>query len=49
MKKTPQVNREGLKGGLATRRGGKVYDQYDNMTKDCGCKMGVKCTCKEDS
>ena len=37
------MDRSKLKGGLATRRGGKVYDQYNNMTKLCGCKMGEKC------
>lgn len=40
------MNRDKLKGGIATRRGGRVYDQYDNITKSCGCKMG-KCKCEK--
>ncbi len=25
----------------------KYRDAYDTMVKDCGCKMGVKCSCVE--
>jgi hypothetical protein len=42
-----KIDRSKLKGKLNTRRGGKVYDPYDNIKKSCGCKMGVKCTCKK--
>jgi hypothetical protein len=44
-----KTDRSKLKGKLFTRKGGKVYDPYDNIKKSCcGKKMGEKCACKPE-